>query len=124
MADEWTKVGMLPTWDYTEQKILEGVFISREDDIGPNGSSMYYIEQKGGNKVGVWGNTVLDVRFKNLEIGEEVKIEYLGKVASDKVKGREYHNFEVFHRSMPMAKVASNDVDPDDIPDNLGEENE
>lgn len=119
MSDKWEKVDMAPTWDYTTQKEIEGLFVGREENVGPNGSNMYTVEVKGRGNVGIWGNAVLDVRFKNLSIGEEIKVVYLGKVKSEKTK-REYHNFDVYHRPMPMEKVSNQEdiesVEPDEVP--------
>jgi len=115
MADDgWEKVNMAPTWDYTKDKTIEGVFVGKEEEVGPNASNMYTVEKKNGEKVGIWGNTILDTRFKNLTEGEEVKVVYLGKEKSEKTK-REYHNFDVFHRVKPMEKVEET-VNPEDVP--------
>lgn len=104
MADEkfevpegFEKMEASPTWDYKESSVFEGIFIAAEGDVGPNHSNLYTFRVKDGSLMAVWGNTILDSRFKNLQMGEEVIIHYLGKFKSDKVKGREYHNFEVYH---------------------------
>lgn len=101
--DGWAKVEMSPTWDYQNNKEIIGFFKGVETNVGPNNSNMYNLETPDGI-VGVWGTTLLDARLKNLKIGEEVKIVYLGKTTSPK-SGREYHNFEVYHREVPMTKV-------------------
>lgn len=109
LADEikvpegFKKMDANPTWNYQETPTFEGVFIMAEGDVGPNHSNLYTFRVKDGSMVGVWGNSMLDARFKNLQMGEEVFIHYLGKVKSEKIKGREYHNFEVYHRMPEMA---------------------
>ena len=85
-----------------EDPVFEGVFMTGEGDVGPNHSNLYTFKIKDGSFMAIWGNTILDTRFKNLQMGEEVVVHYLGKVKSEKVKGREYHNFEVYHR-MPLS---------------------
>lgn len=100
MADPWKKVEQSPTWDYKVDNEFVGIYISREENVGPNNSNLYNFEKKNGEMIAVWGSSVLDVRFKNLKFGEEVKIEYLGKQKSEQT-GREYHAFEVYHR-MPV----------------------
>lgn len=92
------KMEASPTWDYQENPTFAGVFISSQSDVGPNHSNLYSFKLKDDSIMAVWGNTILDTRFKNLQMGEEVIIYYLGKEKSEKVKGREYHNFEVYHR--------------------------
>ena len=103
--DGWEKMEMNPTWDYQEQPEFEGVYIAKEVEVGPNNSNLYNFKVADGSFVSVWGNTILDGRFKNLTEGEEVKIVYLGKVKSEKRKGAEYHNFDVYHRKASMEKV-------------------
>jgi len=108
MADEFQvpegfqKMDTVPTWDYVANPIFKGVFIAAEGDVGPNHSNLYTFRIEDGSLMSVWGSGVLDVRFKNLQMGEEVIIRYLGKQKSEKVKGREYHNFEVYHK-LPKA---------------------
>lgn len=96
---DWVKVGsnQNETWDYTQDEEIEGTLVAKEENVGPNNSKMYNITKAEGKTIGVWGNTMLDDKFKGIEVGEEVKITYLGKVKSDKT-GREYHNFEVYHK--------------------------
>ena len=53
----------------------------------------------------VWDTAVLSVRLRNIEVGEEIKIVYLGKVVN-KIKGRKpYHNFEIYHRKSDFIPV-------------------
>lgn len=103
---EWKKVEMEsgPTWDFETDTELTGVLISKEENVGPNNSMMYKLQQEDGTEIGVWGNTVLDGRLKKVEVGEEVKLVYLGKMTSPKTK-REYNSFDVYHRVAPMKKV-------------------
>jgi len=104
VPDGFSKMEMSPTWDYKaegENATLRGVYISTEEDVGPNNSKLYTFEKSNGERVAVWGNTILDTRLKNLQLGEEVFIVYLGQVASE-VKGRSpYNNFEVWHKGSP-----------------------
>lgn len=106
----WEKVETNPTWDYENQTEFVGTYIASESNVGPNNSNLYTFRTADGSLVGVWGNTILDNRLKNCNAGDEVKIAYLGKVASNKVKGREYHNFEVWKRRAPMEKVGDGEV--------------
>jgi hypothetical protein len=95
MGDEWEKVEASPTWDFKKDKELVGTFVEVETEVGPNVSNLYTFKKADGELIAVWGNTILDMRFKNLELGDKVKIVYHGKAMSPTTK-REYHNFEVF----------------------------
>lgn len=92
-----------PVWEFEIQSVFEGVFLSVEKNVGPNQSNMYSFKVKDGSIVNVWGTTVLDTRFKNLQFGEEVIVHYLGLTPSKKEGGSDYHNFDVYHK-MPELK--------------------
>ena len=99
-SDGWTEVGgsqQTPTWKYQEQKEIVGVYKRMQMQVGPNKSNMYFLEQKDGSEVGVWGTSLLDDRFAKLEAGTEVKIVYQGKSTSPKT-GRSYHNFSIYQK--------------------------
>jgi hypothetical protein len=104
--DGWKKIEVQSgdTWDYKNDKEIQGVLLSKEENVGPNNSKMYKLQTPDGKEIGVWGSTVLDLRFGKIEIGEEIKLIYLGKEKSPKT-GREYHSFEVYHRAQPMVEV-------------------
>lgn len=107
MAD-WEKVEMSPTWDYENEKELVGVYLAKEVEVGPNKSNLYSFKKADESIIGVWGNTILDNRFKGISFGEEVKLVYLGKEKSEKTN-REYHNFDVFHRPSEVENVFEKD---------------
>ena len=107
---DWQKVTVGNSWNYKELgKDAEfiGIYLSKEEGIGQNNSTLYHFRTNEGEFVDVWGTSVLDVRFKNLQYGEEVKIVYLGLLPSEKRKGKTYHNFEVYHRMQEMKKVTT-----------------
>ena len=83
-----------------------------EENVGANNSDIFNIKKEDGSKMSVWGSTVLSTRFKNIVIGEEVKIMYKGSVESKKVSGRNYHDYDLFHRQVPMTKVDVKDEIP------------
>ena len=65
-------------WKYDEEEdFVEGILISKEENVGENKSWMYSIEADDGVK-NVWGSAVLDSRMKFVEVGEKVKITYKG----------------------------------------------
>ena len=106
MDKDWEKIEKSPTWDYQtggQNSTIQGVLTSIEKEVGPNLSTLYNIQSEDGSVKAVWGSIVLDARMKNLIIGEEVKIQYLGKVAGTKGK-KDYHSFQVFHRVVPTTE--------------------
>lgn len=106
---DWKKVELGNTWDLKTAKpndSIEGVYTGKEEHVGDNDSNIYSFEQKDGTVISVWGTTILDTRFKNLKVGEEVKVVYLGEVDSPNRKGKKYHNFEVWHRPVEMEEVS------------------
>lgn len=95
-------------WD--RKAPIEGKLVDIKRDIGPNESMMYTLSTKDG-KVSLWGSTVLDTKFANIENGSLVRIEPQGKVKSEKT-GREYQDFKVFSDTPKLEEV-----DPAEVPD-------
>lgn len=91
----WEKIETNPTWNFNEDRELIGEFIGAETQVGPNESNLYTFKKEDGELIAVWGNTILDSRFKNLEIGDKVKVVFKGKTKSPKT-GRTYNDFDVF----------------------------
>lgn len=108
MSDsKWVKVemGNDTMWDFETDKEFVGVFLEKREHIGDNDSNVYVFEGEDNKTYGIWGNSILDSRLKNIQVGEEVKIEYLGKKKSEKNPSRMYKDFDVWHRPAPMKKV-------------------
>jgi len=91
---------MAEMWNFEEKNELEGLFVRREDNVGPNNSKVYYVNVNG-EEVCFWGNTVLDNQLAGVIEGKRVKVNYLGKAVSPKTK-REYKNFEVYLWEEPL----------------------
>ena len=103
MAD-WTKVEMSPSHDFEKEKELEGVLTSVQANVGPNASTLYEVEKKGGGNVAVWGSTVLDSRMKNVKIGEELKIVFKGLAQEAKRGQNRAKLYDVFHRDPTVSE--------------------
>lgn len=106
--NDWKKIEIGDSWNYKELgKGAEfiGVFVSKEEHVGENDSNLYTFELPDGTSQSIWGTTVLDTRLKNLKVGEETKIVYLGSIPSEKRKGKSFHNFDVYHRAPEYKKV-------------------
>ena len=109
LSSKWSKVGQNPIWDFKKEgkgAKFYGIYISKEENVGPNESNLYkfmrFEDQEMTNRSGIctiWGTTLLDTRFKNLDRGEEVAIFYLGEEESEQRRGSTYHNFEVYHNN-------------------------
>jgi hypothetical protein len=93
-------------WNKTDEII--GQLIKKQSGIGANESNLYTLRTKDGD-VAVWGSTVLDTKFQDIEVGYDVKIEPLGKVKSPKT-GREYFDYTVSYRIGELKEVEPNKV--------------
>ena len=71
---------------------MEGRYIAKNTNVGKHKSNVYIVETDNGEKVGVWGGTVIDGRFDKIAIGKKVGIEYLGEKEG---KNGMYNNFWV-----------------------------
>jgi len=93
-------------WNPEEQETIQGIYVSLKIKVGPNESNVYVLNTVDNKKVGVWGSRVLDDRFKEIPIGSEIKIEYLGEQRTKK-GGRTYQNYKVFYRPLGIFKEVS-----------------
>lgn len=92
----WKKVEndfAVDMWNFEQNAELEGKFLRKEENVGPNNSNVYYFEV-GEEEVGVWGSSVLDSRLAEVKENQKVKIVSLGKAQSK--RGTSYNNFDVF----------------------------
>ena len=100
---EWKEVQeSSEMWDL--KKPIEGIYKSMKTNIGKHKSNVYMIST-GDELVGVWGSTVLDSKFEQVDVGSEVRIEYLGLGKTD--DGTEYKTFRLQYKPV-VEKV----VDP------------
>jgi hypothetical protein len=66
----WKKVGGMADNNWDKKEPIEGVFTDRQENVGPNNSMLYILTDKDGKTTSVWGGTVIDSRFKSVNIGE------------------------------------------------------
>lgn len=76
-------------------EVIQGFYKSMKTNVGQNDSNLYEILLPTGELVGVWGSGLLDGKFKEIPIGCEVRITYLGISQPKTPKGRAYQNFKV-----------------------------
>jgi len=91
--EEWIKVET-ETWNPEEGEEISGIYLGVELEVGPNKSNLYSLETEPGKQVGVWGCKVLDGKMLAVKVGQQVKIEFKGKIKPE--KGNEYRSYEVF----------------------------
>ena len=92
------------TWNFDEAPEMVGLYLGHEEGVGENDSNLYTFEVDQKN-ISVWGSTVLDIRLKNVKVGEEVKIVFNGMKDSPNRKGKQYKDFEVYHREPVFSEV-------------------
>lgn len=122
--NDWEKVGgggNAPSWKpEKEGDEVSGIFVDVKDNVGPNGSKLYTLQQPDGSFMGVWGSAVIDDRMASIPLGDEVRIVFLGKVPS-KTPGRTVKQFEIYRKKAAEKPAtaetpAAEEVEDDDIP--------
>jgi hypothetical protein len=86
----WPEKGV----DLTEGDSIEGVYVSKKENVGANSSNVYVLKTDEGELVGVWGSTVIDAKFENIALNTEVAIEFVG-MKTPKKGGKQYKDFFV-----------------------------
>jgi hypothetical protein len=114
---EWKTAGGGSYWNYTEAgkgAVVQGIYTDKKEHVGDYDSTVFVIKTAEGI-VNVNGSTVLERKFNDVSLGDEVRIEYLGMADSEKRKGAQYHDFDVKHREAPMKTAGEEDVDLDEL---------
>lgn len=97
-TNDWQEVGSSgesEMWDKTGSLI--GTFKRQKINVGPNNSNIYEIEVTVAGELklySIWGSSVLDSKFEQIDVGTMVKIEALGDFTSPKT-GRTYNDFKI-----------------------------
>lgn len=99
---DWVEVGGGDNTAWDKKQPIQGVYVGMKTDVGPNKSNMYTLRTKDG-EVDVWGSTVLDSKFENINKGMEVRIECLGEAESK--AGKSYMDYKVQYREAPFQEV-------------------
>lgn len=105
MSDGWNIVDKKEssTWNYKEQPEMVGVYRGVEYNVGENAGTLFRFDD-GTQEISVWGTTVLTDKLITIPVGDEVKIVYTG-LKKAKRGNREYHDFDVYHRSLHDEEV-------------------
>lgn len=98
--DEWVEAGTMEGEVWTPEKegdSITGQYVHVETGVGANKSNLYSIKEEGKDEpTKVWGSTVLDDKFAEIEVSNLVKIEYLGR---EKGKAPQpYKNYRVMYK--------------------------
>lgn len=98
--------------------VVQGFYINKRDNVGQNGSSVYEIKLASGaiqmpdgsasDLVSFWGSDLLDGKFKEIPLGSEVRVSYLGVSQPKTPAGRAYQNFRVEYDA--TSRVPMNEV--------------
>ncbi len=122
----WETVGggeRAEEWKYKEakgaDKTVTGVYVEKRTNLGKYNSTLHVLRKADDSLVGVWGSTALENKFDTTQIGNEVRIEYLGMVKSK--DGNDYHDFKFEKRQTSVPGADVNQDDTDDIFDKLPE---
>lgn len=58
---------------------IEGIYINKEEHVGQNSSTIYYVESlKDKEVIQIWETTILKQRMAPVRIGQQVRITYKG----------------------------------------------
>jgi len=76
-------------------QVLEGKYDGFKSNVGENNSNLYSIILEDESIAKLWGSKVLDSRMSKIQVGTQIKIEWLGKKKSES-GGRSYHTYDVY----------------------------
>lgn len=107
---DWKKIEQSPAHDFEEKPEFIGVFTYKEENVGPNSSTLWHFEEKGGEDVAIWGSTVLDSRLKHVKEGEEVRIVFVGLAKEAKRGQNKAKLYDVFHREPEITETEIDDL--------------
>ena len=116
---DWQKVELGSAWKpEAAGDEVGGVYVGKKEHVGENDSNMYTLQQPDGSVQDVWGSTVIDGQMRQVTIGSEVRIVFLGTKDSPKRKGKYYNDYEIFFRAAPMqsAKTTADQSTPEKAP--------
>jgi hypothetical protein len=103
---------LTPTWQKPGEELkagasVEGVLVERKSGLGKNANSnLYILEQKGGEKIGVWGSAIIDMRLADKAIGTLLRITFKGKERSKKT-GNNVNLYDVEYDDSTVAADAA-----------------
>ena len=97
MSDEWNEV-KTEVWNPEKGDQISGIYLGVQHDVGPKKSNLYTMDVSETKRVNFWGSKILDSHMVGMKIGQQVKIEFTGKVKPE--KGNEYKTYKVFTKPL------------------------
>ena len=80
--------------DFEKEDVLEGIYSEKLEKADQYGRDHYLIKMENGDVKKVFSSTVLKKRFDKIEVGTNVRIEFIGLKPSG--QGQDYKDFKVF----------------------------
>lgn len=77
-----------------ENDFICGVYKGIGKNVGENKQNVYHL-QTDSKVISIWGSTVLNGKMELVQVGDDIKIIYLGESPSGQRKGKDYHNYKV-----------------------------
>ena len=96
--------------------VIQGIYTNLRTGVGQNESNVYEITLPDGRLVGIWGSGLLDGKFKEIPLGSEVNVQYLGIQQPKSAAGRPYSGFKVMYAKAVVPMVEANAVAPTAAP--------
>jgi hypothetical protein len=122
MANKWKKLNsnnQSTNWKPTKVgDEVSGVYVDKRENVGPNHSMVYELQQEDGSFVSIWGKTVIDSSMARVQLGDTVKIVFTGE-SPNKNGTRTFKTFDVFvldSKEENTNNASAEDVAADDIP--------
>ena len=104
-------------FNFEENKELEGIYTSKEENQGQKNNSTIHHLEVGGKDVTFWGSTVLDGKLLSVEkhegFGAKVKITFNGRVKGKGVQPYKDFDVEVWEGEDSLTR---GDIKDKDIP--------
>lgn len=97
-VDDFVEVGGGEVWDGS--KPVQGFYVHKAENVGPNNSMMYTLRTKDGD-ISIWGSAVLDSKFDQIRIGDEVRVEFTGLSDKSGKFGKPFKTYKVSVRPGP-----------------------
>jgi len=80
------------TWKFENpDDFVCGTLKGIRSEVGQYKQKIYTLQNESGKIINVWGSAVLDTEMSKVEVGDDIKIIYLGEAGENP----NYHNFKI-----------------------------
>jgi len=80
----------LPTWDFDDNPIFEGIYIDLRHDVGSFRKKVYQFEDDNGERWEIWGSTVIENKMALAEKGQRIRFVYKGFKQGKNTRYKDY----------------------------------